>query len=184
MLADLTLTDLEVVTAQIESAATAISGASLVSGAKLEYLTVTVDSGAAMVVLSGLTASTITVSSGGALSASAGGSVVGLTLHDGGQLVDDGQVIIGSAQTFKGTVSGSGSVVVSGSGDLILSDSVGGSFPVTSDGHGGTLIDPRAATIVQAAASLAPRVASQPHASSTAVISVPLIATAGSAAHG
>ena len=66
----------------------------------------------------------------------------------------------GIAYVSGATVTVSGHILTLSEGgktyQFKLAGSIGASFPVLSDGHGGTLIDPKAAVFVQAAAAFAP----------------------------
>jgi autotransporter passenger strand-loop-strand repeat protein len=74
-----------------------------------------------------------TVSSGGTETISSGGEAFALSLLSGGLTVDNGEVVISGAATLAGTLAGSGAVVETGGGDLLLSGS-GAAF------HGGAVI--------------------------------------------
>jgi len=61
------------------------------------------------------------VSSGGAEAIYAGGTAGDLTLISGGRLIDDGEARFDGVGTLDGTLSGSGAIVESGTGTLVLS---------------------------------------------------------------
>jgi autotransporter passenger strand-loop-strand repeat protein len=89
-------------------------------------------------VSSGGVASQTRVLSGGRDHIYAGGVASGLALASGGVVFDDGEVRIAGAATLAGTLSGSGAIIQTAAGDLVLSDA-GAAF----DGHavinGGTI---------------------------------------------
>ena len=79
-----------------------------------------------------------TVSNGGSETISSGGTALGLTVRSGGLLVDDGEVRIGGAGTLYGTLSGSGAVIQTEAGDLVLGGA-GGAFRGKAAISGGTI---------------------------------------------
>jgi autotransporter passenger strand-loop-strand repeat protein len=139
---------------QTDSRATIESGAAEVIGSGGKAIDSVVDD-AEQYVLSGGSAVGATVSSGGAeivrgvasgtkvLSGGsgyiyAGGVASGLALAAGGVAIDDGQVLIAGAGTLAGTLSGSGAVVETGGGDLLLSGA-GAAFDGRAVISGGTI---------------------------------------------
>jgi len=85
-----------------------------------------ISSGGEEVVSSGGVASTTTISNGGRDEIFSGGTASGLSLLSGGVVVDNGEVLITGAGALAGTLDGSGSVVETGGGDLLLSGAVAG----------------------------------------------------------
>jgi autotransporter passenger strand-loop-strand repeat protein len=108
-----------------------VSSGGLASGAR-------VLSGGQEYVYSGGRATGATISSGGAETISSGGVASGLALLSGGVLIDEGEVRIVGAGKLAGTVSGSGSIVEAGGGDVLLSGS-GAAFGGRAVISGGTL---------------------------------------------
>jgi len=78
------------------------------------------------------------VSNGGTAVVLAGGEAAKLSLLSGGKLIDDGLVTISAAETFAGSLSGSGSLTETGGGDLILSGN-GAAFSGHAVIRGGTI---------------------------------------------
>jgi autotransporter passenger strand-loop-strand repeat protein len=82
---------------------------------------VTVSGGGFELVSSGGVAATTTVLGGGVEAIVAGAVAVGLSLSSGGEVLDDGEVRIAGAATLAGILLGSGAVIETGGGDLVLS---------------------------------------------------------------
>jgi autotransporter passenger strand-loop-strand repeat protein len=80
-----------------------------------------VESGGVVFVRSGAVAAGAMVSSGGGLVLSSGGTARALALLSGGKLTDDGTVAISGPGTLAGILLGTGSIVETGGGDLLLS---------------------------------------------------------------
>jgi len=80
-----------------------------------------------------------TVSNGGKEAISAGGVASGLTVLSGGEVVDDGQVRIAGAGTLAGILEGSGVVIETGGGDLVLSSYGDRDFAGKAAISGGTI---------------------------------------------
>jgi len=97
-----------------------------------------VSDGGHQMVSSGGVASATTVLSGGRDYIYAGGVARGLALIAGGVAIDNGEVLIAGAATLAGTLSGSGAVVETGGGNLLLSDS-GAPFNGRATISGGTI---------------------------------------------
>ena len=98
----------------------------------------TVLKGGGEYVYSGGAGESTVVSSGGKAVVSSGGAVLGLTLISGGELIDEGEIRFGGAGTLAGTLSGSGSLVQTKSGDLLLSGA-GAGFDGKAVISGGTI---------------------------------------------
>jgi len=85
-----------------------------------------VESGGLAYVYSGGVAVGPTISAGGKETISNGGTASGLGLLSGGVLIDNGEVVISGAGSLDGSLTGSGAVIESGGGDLVLSGSDAG----------------------------------------------------------
>lgn len=79
------------------------------------------------------------VSSGGAETVLAGGAARGLTVLSGGALIDNGEVRIGGAGTLDGTLEGSGAIIETGGGDLVLGGGGGADFSGKAAIEGGAI---------------------------------------------
>jgi autotransporter passenger strand-loop-strand repeat protein len=79
-----------------------------------------ISGGGGEIVSSGGAAADTTVLSGGRATIYAGGAAIGLGVRAGGVLVDEGEVRIGGAATLDGTLTGSGAIVQTLAGDLVL----------------------------------------------------------------
>jgi len=79
------------------------------------------------------------VSAGGKQVVSAGGVANGLTLLSGGEVVDDGEVRIAGDATLAGILSGSGAVIETGGGTLLLSSYGDRDFAGKAAISGGTI---------------------------------------------
>jgi len=79
------------------------------------------------------------VSAGGKQVISSGGVATGLTLLSGGELVDDGEVRIAGDATLAGILSGSGAVIETGGGTLLLSSYGDRDFAGKAAISGGTI---------------------------------------------
>jgi len=97
-------------------------GEELVSSGGLASAT-KVASGGLAYIYSGGVAVGPTISSGGKETISLGGTASGLALLAGGVLVDDGEALFSSSGSLAGTLTGSGQLVASSGGDLVLSGS-------------------------------------------------------------
>jgi len=115
---------LEYVRASGATTGTVVSsgGQETVSSGGVAALT-SVLSGGRSYVSSGGVASGTTVSNDGRETILAGGEARGLAVAAGGVLVDDGEVRIAGAGTLAGVLSGSGLIVQTAAGDLLLSGS-------------------------------------------------------------
>jgi autotransporter passenger strand-loop-strand repeat protein len=98
----------------------------------------TVLSGGKQEVFSSGTAVGTTVSSRGLEMISASGTISGLTVRAGGDLVDNGAVVISGAGTLDGILSGGGTIVKTGAGDLVRSGD-GAAFSGVAVISGGTI---------------------------------------------
>jgi len=98
----------------------------------------TVLSGGRDYVYSGAQAIGATVSDGGDEIVSAGGVASGLTLLSGALVVDEGEVRISGAGTLDGRLEGSGSIVETGRGDLVIGGA-GASFTGRTAVEGGVI---------------------------------------------
>jgi autotransporter passenger strand-loop-strand repeat protein len=98
----------------------------------------TVSNGGEEVVSSGGLASATAIQSGGRLVVYAGGEASGLAELSGGLVVDDGEVRNSGAGSLDGKLEGSGAVVETGVGDLVLSGA-GTEFGGAAVISGGTL---------------------------------------------
>ena len=78
------------------------------------------------------------VSVGGTGAISSSGTVFGLTVLAGGMVVDDGEVRIAGAATLAGSLAGSGAIVQTETGDLVLGDA-GSGFSGKAAIEGGTV---------------------------------------------
>ena len=96
----------------------------------------TVLSGGYSFVLSGGVATHTTVSSGGSETVEVGGTVSGLTVFAGGTLIDDGRVYVAGAGALAGTLSGTGAITETASGNLAIrgSGTAFGGYAVLSAG--------------------------------------------------
>ena len=118
---------------------TAVSGGGyeLVSSGGVAGETTVLSGGAEDVYSGGLDNHGI-VSKGGVEAIYSGGAAGDLTVLAGGRLVDNGEVRIGGAGTLDGTLSGSGAIVETGGGDLLISGS-GAAFSGKTVISGGTI---------------------------------------------
>ena len=112
-------------------------GQELVSSGGVASGTTVLGGGLEYVYSGGVTIAT-TVSNVGRETIYSGGVASGLTVHAGGVLVDDGQVRIAGAGTLAGTLSGSGSIVQTAAGDLLISGA-GAAFGGDAVIEGGTI---------------------------------------------
>jgi autotransporter passenger strand-loop-strand repeat protein len=95
-------------------------------------------SGGKQEVFSSGTAVGATVSNRGVEVISAFGTASGLTVRAGGDLVDNGNVVVAGAGTLAGILSGSGTIVETGGGDLLRSGD-GAAFSGIAVISGGTI---------------------------------------------
>ena len=108
------------------------SGADLLSGGRIyvssggRTVGAIVSSGGVERVLAAGAATSTEVGAGGDLLISSGGLASGVALMSGGVLLDDGEVRFAGAGSLAGHISGSGSVVQTKAGDLVLSGSGAG----------------------------------------------------------
>jgi autotransporter passenger strand-loop-strand repeat protein len=120
------------------------SGMTVFAGGQVSILSggiargATVSSGGREFVLSGASASQTTVSSGGLESISLGGGEHGLAVSFGGTVIDNGEAAFAGAGTLAGTLSGSGKVIQTAAGDLLVSGS-GATFSGEVVLEGGTV---------------------------------------------
>jgi fibronectin-binding autotransporter adhesin len=99
----------------------------------------TVLSGGVEYVLSGGVDYNTAVAGGGKELVSLGGAVFGLSLNSGGEVIDNGEVRIAGAGTLAGIMLGSGAVVETGGGDLLLSSYADRDFAGRVAIEGGTV---------------------------------------------
>ena len=97
-----------------------------------------VSSGGAAYVYSGSLDKRAVVSSGGAEEILSGGTASDLSLLAGGRLTDDGRLQVAGAGTLAGDLAGSGAVIETGGGDLLLKDG-GAGFTGNAVIEGGTI---------------------------------------------
>jgi autotransporter passenger strand-loop-strand repeat protein len=122
----------------------AASGSVVQSGAKQvvyaggDAFAATIQSGAVEYALSGATTFTTVVSSGGTEAISSGALAIGLSLRSGGVLADDGEMRFAGAGALGGRLLGSGAIVQTEVGDLVIGG-VGGNFTGRAAIEAGTI---------------------------------------------
>jgi autotransporter passenger strand-loop-strand repeat protein/autotransporter-associated beta strand protein len=143
----------------LNGAGSAFTGHAVISGGTIELATSGAIGTGKVVFGAGTASETLRIDAADA--PAAGGTFANTIYHFSGSNAFIDLRSIPFVSGASATVSGSTLVLTDGGKTykFKLAGTIGGSFPVTSDGHGGTLIDPQVTGFVQAAATFAPTAA-------------------------